>query len=141
MTTLSDFASKQLYIPDYGVWDSFYQRRAKPSVSASGSNQVESTKQNSEDKVNLKFVSPVSETISQAQSEMKKKDNGVKSFTLNFNRAKKKKKNKTSAAKEKKPKNVSSNQKKNGAGKRKKGLGGKNKFSYRALNDIFSKRK
>lgn len=139
MTTLSDFASKQLYIPDYNVWDSFYQRKAKSSISSSDSKQTESTKPSSEEKVNLKFVSPVSETLSQAQSEMKNKDNGATPFALNFNRVNKKKK-KTSASKGKKPKNVSSTKKKN-SGKPKIGTSGKNKFSFRTLNDIFSKRK
>ena len=101
---------KQLYVPDFRVWDNYYKvkkEQEKPCASGTGS------------KVKINLVSPVSETVSQAESVMKSE---------NSNTGKKKKSTKTKT----------SSVKKQGIKKKNKT---KPSFDRRKLNDIFSKRK
>ena len=102
--------TKQLYVPDFRVWDNYFKVKKepeKPCVSGTGS------------KVKINLVSPVSETVSQAESVMKSE---------NSNNGKK--------SKSTKPKKSSA--KSQGIKKKSKS---KPTFDRRKLNDIFSKRK
>lgn len=140
MTTLSDHSSKQLYIPDYSVWDTYYQRKAKPFSSVPVTKQKDNFMQNTDDKVNLKFVTPVSETLSQAQSEIKNNDSGVSPMTPSSQRPRRKKSKKAKTFKETKTDKVLDIQRKLAISKQNRGKK-KTNFSRQRLDDIFSKRK
>lgn len=149
MTALGDSTSKQLYIPDYDTWDTYYQRKAKQFSGSVGHTKKQGSGANKEcsgDRVNLKFVSPVTETLNQVSSEIKasESDSGA-STNFNSSHMKKKKKknskNKTFASKGKRKDSKKTNKKSVHKSSSKKAVAGKPSFSHRTLNDIFSKRK
>lgn len=111
--------SKQLYVPDFKLWDSYYKAHKGPTQESTHTCAAES-KENRDFKV--KLISPVSETVSQAESIMKTHDS----------KAGKKLKSKTGKAKKKATAKKQNQKKKNNKNPA---------FSYRKLSDIFSKGK
>ena len=141
MTAYNTETQKQLYIPDYDVWDSYY----KSTVKRVHNSENAPTSSKESPVVNLKFVSPVAETLDQAASEMRKSEASVKKPFKNTGEWKSrrsttniKKSTLTKAqSKSKKLKGDKSGVKKSKSSKTKS----KPSFSYRKLDDIFSKRK
>jgi hypothetical protein len=139
MSSHSD-QSRQLYIPDFKVWERIYAKRlpvgSAAAAAAATEKQTKAVAVRGPSEVKLQFVSPVVETVRQAESELKANSlpptketttttTNIKK-TLQFperNRAKD-----TSDQQKRKRKHQSSG---NPAAAK--------KFSYSALNDIFSK--
>lgn len=138
---MSNEKASNLYIPDYRAWEYFYEKRAKKdqSVGFGFETEREALKHQQQDVVLsaerakvcdqgktepkiISVVSPVEQTVQQAESVMKKSRSNVKTKCSS--------KKKSKAGRSKKVK------------KQKKGRGKKaSSFSYRTLGDIFSKRK
>ena len=114
--------TKELYIPDFKLWRDYYAKTVKSQNGADQTQQHESFSQPKEasSEVKLQFVSPVTETTNQAASIMKADNLKTKRKTT----------------KTKKTKALHSKQGSNKIQKRKT----KASFSYRKLNDIFSKK-
>jgi hypothetical protein len=128
----------QLYVPDFKAWERFYERKVPSHTASSQREQPFHSKRPAE--VKLQFVSPVEETVDQAESEIRSNATETKSHV------KKQKGNKDSGALPRQPNiqdiiRASSLQKKTtkqGSHKNKGASKDKKKFSYRTLNDIFS---
>lgn len=119
--------SKQLYVPDFKLWNDYYEKKKlnvqKVPEQQSQSKSSDEVKENSV--VKLKFVSPITQTIDQAESVMKtdRQKNGKKVKLTK---------------KARKPKKSSQSKKVQG---RKQTKRNSSTFSYRKLKDIFSKGK
>lgn len=115
---------KELYIPDFKLWNDYYEKKVKAQKSTDHTPQHACSSQTKEpaSAVKLQFVSPVTETANQAASIMKTGKSSQKS---------KSKKSKVSQNKKSLKKVY----------KRKPKDSNKSSFSYRKLNDIFSKKK
>lgn len=115
---------KQLYIPDFKLWNDYYQKRVNVQNVSEQTPQGACSSENSA--VKFQFVSPVTETTNQAASIMKTDSHQNSKQTTNKKQKSKTKNTKKSGKKvqKRKPKDTK-----------------KNTFSYRKLNDIFSKKK
>ena len=114
--------TKELYIPDFKLWGEYYAKKVKSQNGVDQTSQHGNFTQHKEasSEVKLQFVSPVTETTNQAVSIMRS----------DSSKAKRKKQT------TKKNKPLRSKQSSNKIQKRKP----KASFSYRKLNDIFSKK-
>ena len=119
--------ARELYIPDFKLWNDYYEKKVKSHKGPEQSPQQACSSQANESAsaVKLQFVSPVTETTNQAASIMK---------TGNSKLSKKSKSKKSGKA-------AKGTQGAKKVQKRKQKDSGKTSFSYRKLNDIFSKKR
>ena len=112
--------SKQLYIPDFKLWNDYYEKKVNKQVHENTLQSVCSGQSSDNSRVQLKLISSVAETTDQAESIMKTDGKKIKS---------KKSKSSTKPKLGKKTKS------------RKQTAVKKPTFTYRKLKDIFSKGK
>lgn len=116
--------TKQLYIPDFKLWNDYYEKRVNKQQTQENILQPPCSGQTSDkSKVQVKLVSPIAQTTDQAESIMKT-DGHKTNKKIRIKKSKSKTKQKGKTANSRKPTGVK-----------------KTVFTYRKLKDIFSKGK
>lgn len=116
--------NKQLYIPDFKLWDDYYVKKVNAQKDFERASQPSCSKEPSDNSVvKLKLVSPIAQTTDQAESIMK----------TDAHKESRKKKAKKSKSKNKAKGKSTQHRKQTGIKKP--------AFTFRKLSDIFSKGK